>query len=67
METGLSIKSETFIGSIEQMGTPFIFNSKRITDVRSAPDFGEHSSEVLKELGYSNADIDKLRNAGAII
>lgn len=67
VETGLSIKSETFIGSIEQMGTPFIFNSKRITDVRSAPDFGEHSSEVLKELGYSNADIDKLRNAGAII
>ena len=33
---------------------------------RYPPDLGEHTAEVLQELGYSQADIDALAQAGAI-
>ena len=65
--TGLSVESDTFVGPVKQMGTPFIFDSHRATDIRSAPDLGEHSKEVLIELGYSSKKIDDLKEIGAII
>ena len=33
---------------------------------RRAPDIGEHNEEVLKELGFTNDDIDALRASGTI-
>ncbi len=33
---------------------------------RAAPDNGEHTDEVLREFGYDDATIDRLRAAGAI-
>ena len=30
------------------------------------PEFGQHTDELLGELGYSHAEIDKLRAAGAL-
>jgi len=33
---------------------------------RPPPGFGEHTEEVLSELGYSGAEIGSLRGAGAI-
>jgi crotonobetainyl-CoA:carnitine CoA-transferase CaiB-like acyl-CoA transferase len=30
------------------------------------PDLGEHNDEILRELGYNQADISDLRAAGAI-
>jgi len=65
--TGLTVESDTFVGPVKQMGTPFIFDSHRATDIRSAPDLGEHSKEVLIELGYSSKKIDDLKEIGAII
>jgi crotonobetainyl-CoA:carnitine CoA-transferase CaiB-like acyl-CoA transferase len=38
-----------------------------ITEVRrGAPGLSEHTAEVLGEIGYSDADVDALRSAGAI-
>jgi len=34
---------------------------------RGAPTLGEHSREVLRELGYAEGDIDALAAAGTII
>ena len=65
--TGLSVESDTFVGPVKQMGTPFIFDSYRATDIRSAPYFGENSNEVLKGLGYSSKKINYLKEIGAII
>ena len=36
------------------------------TDVTRAPLLGEHTSEVLKELGYGDSDLEVLRSEGAI-
>ena len=33
---------------------------------RRAPDVGEHNDEVLKELGFTNGDIDGFRSSGTI-
>jgi crotonobetainyl-CoA:carnitine CoA-transferase CaiB-like acyl-CoA transferase len=33
---------------------------------RAAPALSEHTAEVLAEVGYSAADVDALREAGAI-
>ena len=35
-------------------------------DHTPAPDLGEHSAEILAALGYSAAEIDRLRAAGVI-
>ena len=34
--------------------------------VKKAPDLGEHTDEILKELGYKQADVDRLRDAGIV-
>ncbi|MBV8576257.1 MAG: CoA transferase, partial [Acetobacteraceae bacterium] len=33
---------------------------------RRAPELGEHNEEVLRELGFSTSDLDRLRATGAI-
>jgi crotonobetainyl-CoA:carnitine CoA-transferase CaiB-like acyl-CoA transferase len=33
---------------------------------KRAPDIGEHNDEVLKQLGFSAAEIDGLRTSGAV-
>jgi formyl-CoA transferase len=33
---------------------------------KRAPKIGEHSDEVLRQLGFSTAEIDGLRTSGAI-
>jgi len=34
--------------------------------VRKAPALGEHTGEILSELGFASADIDRLRSAGIV-
>jgi formyl-CoA transferase len=34
---------------------------------RTPPRFGEHGREVLRENGYTDAEIDALASAGALI
>jgi crotonobetainyl-CoA:carnitine CoA-transferase CaiB-like acyl-CoA transferase len=38
----------------------------RRVGVKKAPSLGEHSTEILQELGFSHADIDRLRNDGVV-
>ena len=54
------------LGKIKQVGVPIKF-SDTPGEVRSlAPAPGEHTDEVLLELGYSQQQIDELRKSGAI-
>jgi formyl-CoA transferase len=36
------------------------------TEVTRSPLLGEHTDEVLKQLGYSDSDVARLRAAGAV-
>ncbi|KAK3076504.1 hypothetical protein LTS18_012832, partial [Coniosporium uncinatum] len=53
-------------GTIEMIGTPVKF-SESDPEVRAgAPMLGEHTLDTLRDIGYSEVDIEKMREAEAI-
>jgi crotonobetainyl-CoA:carnitine CoA-transferase CaiB-like acyl-CoA transferase len=54
-------------GSVRTMGFPWDFGDTPASWKRGAPKLGEHTEEVLLEIGYSKDDIKSLRDAGAIL
>jgi formyl-CoA transferase len=52
-------------GKYLTVGNP-IKMSDSITEVTRSPLLGEHTEEVLSQLGYSGADISALRDAKVI-
>ncbi|EGF89649.1 coA-transferase family III family protein [Asticcacaulis biprosthecium C19] len=53
-------------GRVKVPGFPIKFSKTPSTIERGAPRIGEHSREVLKSLGKSDAEIDALLSSGAI-
>jgi len=54
------------VGRIKQLGTPLKF-SETPCEIRSPPpSFGEHTEEILKRLGYAEAEILGMRQEGVI-
>lgn len=60
------IVEHTKIGRIQMSGIPIHFEKTPGAVRRAAPCLGEHTNEVLKEIGYSADQIEKLRALGAI-
>jgi crotonobetainyl-CoA:carnitine CoA-transferase CaiB-like acyl-CoA transferase len=50
----------------EHLGVPMKFAREPARPRLALPEFGEHSAEVLSEIGYSDADIATLRSNGVI-
>ena len=53
-------------GRLRTVDSPLTVGGAAKTVPRQAPAVGEHSDEVLREAGYSDADIDHLRGVGAV-
>ncbi|MCJ7768774.1 CoA transferase, partial [Candidatus Bathyarchaeota archaeon] len=53
------------VGKIKEVGFPWKF-SKTPPKAGIAPELGEHTNEVLKGLGYSNTDIEQLKEEGVV-
>jgi crotonobetainyl-CoA:carnitine CoA-transferase CaiB-like acyl-CoA transferase len=53
-------------GSARMLATPVDFGDHRPTAVRAAPEPGQHTEEVLLELGYDWDAITALKTAGAV-
>jgi crotonobetainyl-CoA:carnitine CoA-transferase CaiB-like acyl-CoA transferase len=54
------------LGSVRMLGFPFAVGGARPAVRRPAPRLGEHTREVLDELGISASDIDRLVGLGAV-
>ncbi|HSD60565.1 MAG TPA: CaiB/BaiF CoA-transferase family protein [Burkholderiales bacterium] len=54
------------VGKAKGLGLPIKFSAGQGSAVRSAPVFGQHTREVLREHGYSDADIEALAREGAV-
>lgn len=53
-------------GNVLTISTPFAIAGEAKTPPRAAPELGQHSSEILRELGYDDAAIGRLRASGAV-
>jgi len=54
------------LNTINLVGQPFTLSRTPSQLVSGAPEYGEHTEEILTELGYSENDISKLRQSGTI-
>jgi formyl-CoA transferase len=54
-------------GRTKAIGSPLKFSAGSSVTSRPAPRLGEHTREVLTELGYAASDIDRLIKAGAAL
>ncbi|MNJ02963.1 formyl-coenzyme A transferase [compost metagenome] len=46
--------------------SPAQFDEQPIGKLTAGPSFGEHTDEVLREIGLTDAELAKLRDSGAI-
>lgn len=53
-------------GRLKLVGIPYKFSETPLSIRRHPPTLGEHTEEVLRELGYSEAEVAALRAEGAI-
>jgi formyl-CoA transferase len=53
-------------GTIKLLNNPIKLSETRAENTRKAPDLGEHTDELLAELGYSKTDIERLRESDVI-
>ena len=54
------------IGPMKTLGVPVKLSETPGAVTRAAPTLGQHSVQVLAEIGYSLAEIEALREAGVI-
>jgi crotonobetainyl-CoA:carnitine CoA-transferase CaiB-like acyl-CoA transferase len=54
-------------GKIKMIGFPWTFHETPASVRREAPELGQHTEEILLELGYSWEDITRLKDEGVII
>ncbi|MBA7715131.1 Cinnamoyl-CoA:phenyllactate CoA-transferase [subsurface metagenome] len=54
-------------GKIKMLGFPWTFAETPASVKREAPELGQHTEEILLELGYTWDDITKLKDEGVII
>jgi crotonobetainyl-CoA:carnitine CoA-transferase CaiB-like acyl-CoA transferase len=52
---------------MKTLGPPIKFSATPAAVRRAAPLLGQHTREVLREIGYDEAAIDRLQAEGAVI
>ncbi|MBP1715516.1 MAG: CoA transferase, partial [Deltaproteobacteria bacterium] len=53
-------------GRVRQIGVPIKFSDTPGEIRMPAPEIGEHTGEILRQLGYTPEEMDRLRKAGVI-
>lgn len=64
-EMSLEIDHPT-LGRLRTLGTPLKMSGTPLNPRRRAPLLGEHTDDVLAEVGYTDDEIEQLRSTGAV-
>ena len=54
------------IGKVQQVGVPFKYAGESLTPRNFSPMHGQHTLDVLVDLGYTGEEIEALRESGAV-
>jgi crotonobetainyl-CoA:carnitine CoA-transferase CaiB-like acyl-CoA transferase len=54
------------VGGLKLIGAPFKFSDTPTPEPTAPPDFGQHTDEILRSLGYDTAVVQKLRAARVV-
>ena len=54
------------LGTLRGLGSPLRLERTPVRHRRAGPRLGEHSAEVLREIGCSEADVERLASEGII-
>ena len=54
------------IGKVKIPGYPVHFSAARAGTKSAAPNIGEHTDTVMKDIGLTDQEIEKLKNEGVI-
>lgn len=63
---GFVVALEHPVGTVKSVGNPIHFSATPVTYRRPPPLLGQHTAEVLAELGYTPQEIEALRQTGVL-
>ncbi|MGH1362969.1 MAG: CaiB/BaiF CoA transferase family protein [Calditrichia bacterium] len=63
----VDVREHPQFGKVKTIGIPLKFSHTHPRISNTAPNLGEHTAEVLMELGYSEGKIDELRRLGIVV
>ena len=55
------------VGKLRQVGFPWDFSETPAAWRKKAPGLGEHTAEILKDLGYTQEQIAQLKESGTTV
>lgn len=65
-ERGMLLELSTALGPVRVVGSPIRVDGEPVGALDPPPLLGQHTVEALKELGYSDEEIEKLIGEGAV-
>jgi crotonobetainyl-CoA:carnitine CoA-transferase CaiB-like acyl-CoA transferase len=63
---GALVEADWMPGRGAVVDSPFRISGVKKRPPQPAPELGQHTAQILKELGYSDADVARLKEAGAV-
>ena len=55
------------IDHLSSSGSPFTFSHSRVDYSQPSPLFGQHTMQILQELGYDSDEMASLKASGAVL